>query len=415
MKNKILLFFLLIIASSSVSTMNAQLKVSENGNVGIHLNSSITPASMLAIGDSGAHNTSVYVLKNALNSSGIHYGLYSKTTNQTGNATLYAIYGTATGMAKSRIGVAGEVNAGTNSSFKTYGVFGSAGASGTTPKYNYGVYGLLKEAASGQSGSGAGIYGANESTLSLISGSYAGFFKGQTKVNGDFYATTVTQTSDARLKTNIKPINEDALYQIAALRPVEFNWQQVEKTFTDDTITIKEDFFSKDTDFDRKHYGFIAQDIQKLFPNLVKEDEEGYLSVNYIELIPLLVKTIQDQESRIDGLERTIETLTSQTTSRKASQKSDNDNIIAKAVLYQNTPNPFAQDTRIAYDLPIDTHDATLYIYDANGLQLESYPIRDLGTNSITISGGHLPAGMYLYSLIADGQIVDTKRMILTK
>lgn len=49
MKNKILLYFLLIIASSSVSTMNAQLKVSENGNVGIHLNSSITPASMLAI------------------------------------------------------------------------------------------------------------------------------------------------------------------------------------------------------------------------------------------------------------------------------------------------------------------------------------------------------------------------------
>ena len=84
-------------------------------------------------------------------------------------------------------------------------------------------------------------------------------------------------------------------------------------------------------------------------------------------------------------------------------------------MLYQNTPNPFNQTTKISYELPVDTKEAALYIYNMQGLQIEEYQIFTFGSGAITISGGHLDAGMYLYSLVADGQLIDTKQMILTK
>lgn len=58
---------------------------------------------------------------------------------------------------------------------------------------------------------------------------------------------------------------------------------------------------------------------------------------------------------------------------------------------------------------------AVLYIYDMNGHQIDSRAITERGNASLTIEGNSLDAGMYLYSLITDGTVVDTKRMILTK
>ena len=91
-------------------------------------------------------------------------------------------------------------------------------------------------------------------------------------------------------------------------------------------------------------------------------------------------------------------------------------NVISEqAVLYQNVPNPFAVDTKIAYQLPESTRNASLYIYNMNGLQVADYPISSFGEGLVIVSAGSLEAGMYLYSLVADGKVIDTKRMILTK
>jgi len=49
-----------------------------------------------------------------------------------------------------------------------------------------------------------------------------------------------------------------------------------------------------------------------------------------------------------------------------------------------------------------------------NGTQLKSIPLNQKGNGSITINGSELKAGMYMYTLITDRQVVDTKRMILT-
>ena len=54
-------------------------------------------------------------------------------------------------------------------------------------------------------------------------------------------------------------------------------------------------------------------------------------------------------------------------------------------------------------------------VYDMNGGEIAAYPLSSFGNGELTIDGGTFRAGMYLYALIADGQLIDTKQMILTK
>ncbi len=53
-------------------------------------------------------------------------------------------------------------------------------------------------------------------------------------------------------------------------------------------------------------------------------------------------------------------------------------------------------------------------VYNLNGLELSSYPIHDVGEGFIEINGSNFKAGMYLYSLLIDETLVDTKKMVLT-
>ena len=58
---------------------------------------------------------------------------------------------------------------------------------------------------------------------------------------------------------------------------------------------------------------------------------------------------------------------------------------------------------------------AMLNIYNMNGTQLKSIDIQQTGSGSITINGSEFGAGMYMYALIVDGNIIDTKNMVLTE
>ena len=55
------------------------------------------------------------------------------------------------------------------------------------------------------------------------------------------------------------------------------------------------------------HYGFIAQDVEKVYPELVKNSDLGYKTVNYIEIIPLLLSKMKDMQGEIDDLREQIE------------------------------------------------------------------------------------------------------------
>ena len=88
---------------------------------------------------------------------------------------------------------------------------------------------------------------------------------------------------------------------------------------------------------------------------------------------------------------------------------------LGAAKLYQNAPNPWSSETVIRYCLPQSVAKADIYIYDMQGAQLKCIPAQGRGESQVTLTARDLKAGMYLYALVADGALVDSKQMILTK
>lgn len=84
-------------------------------------------------------------------------------------------------------------------------------------------------------------------------------------------------------------------------------------------------------------------------------------------------------------------------------------------LLAQNIPNPFSEKTTIKAVLPDEVTHAEIVVYNLQGTAVASYPIDKRGMIAVEISGGKLVAGVYLYTLIADGRNIDTKKMILTR
>ena len=71
-------------------------------------------------------------------------------------------------------------------------------------------------------------------------------------------------------------------------------------------------------------------------------------------------------------------------------------------------------NTVIRYSIPNDVANAQVIIFDLQGTMLSQIPISPSDDN-VTLNGTEFPAGMYIYSLIADGKVVATKRMIVVK
>ena len=119
------------------------------------------------------------------------------------------------------------------------------------------------------------------------------------------------------------------------------------------------------------------------------------------------MKKDEEQKKEIETLRQQLEAYTG----------SINDQTISndKTLLYQNNPNPFSSGTEINLSLPETTTRATVIVYNLEGKELKSIPVQERGSTSVKIKGYELHAGMYLYALIIDGKVVDTKRMILTK
>lgn len=98
-------------------------------------------------------------------------------------------------------------------------------------------------------------------------------------------------TSDQRLKTNIKSFS--ALDIINKLKPVEFNWNGKAKELN----TEKDD---------RKNYGLIAQEIEQVLPELIHPIYKEYKSVDYIQLIPILIQAIKELQQEIYRISKSI-------------------------------------------------------------------------------------------------------------
>jgi hypothetical protein len=67
--------------------------------------------------------------------------------------------------------------------------------------------------------------------------------------------------------------------------------------------------FQTDTEVSDFQFGFIAQEIQEVFPDMVTRRDDGVLGIRYTELIPVLVQAIKEQQEEIDALTKRISDL----------------------------------------------------------------------------------------------------------
>lgn len=111
----------------------------------------------------------------------------------------------------------------------------------------------------------------------------SGIDRGSIIAIGDVYSGGNALTSDIKLKKNIAPI-EDSLNKILSLEGKTYEWKDETKT--------------------GKQYGLIAQDVEKIIPELVNQGETKYL--NYTGIIPVLIEAIKDQQQQINELKSMI-------------------------------------------------------------------------------------------------------------
>ncbi len=326
---------------------------------------------------------------------------------------------------------------GTNFGSGGFGVAGHGyyGAYGYSANGGYGVYGQGANGSygvEGYSNTTIGVYGATGN-----SSSYAGFFV------GSVYTTGTYQSSDEKLKQNIKDVST-AMNIINQLHPKIYQYRQ-------------------DGDYKLmnlpggEHYGLIAQDVEKILPNLVKDSKFDVMksvqskafadaknsneqsttplmtksgevidfkTLNYTELIPIIIKGMQEQQAVIDKQQNQINQQQQQIDQlkqlvEKVTGNSNTSSVYAgalsSAALLQNIPNPYKNSTTIQYNLPAKFSSAQIIVTDNAGKILKQVNVSGAGKGSVNINASSLAAGNYNYSLWIDGRLIETKQMILSR
>ena len=271
--------------------------------------------------------------------------------------------------------------------------------------------------------------------------------------------------SDIRLKTDIDSI-ENSLQLVKQLQGVYFKWDTTVLNpmglnyssgrqigfIAQNVQTVLPEIVATDSD----SLGLLSVDYSRFTPVLVeavkelaKQDSlQGLKTEADSVLIDSLKQGLSSANERIDNQDSIISSLQNQitmlaslindcchnngngngngnghnnsSTSENGNYKSmsittstnvelNNKNII---VLDQNAPNPFAEQTAIGYYLPDNISKAQIVFYDRSGKALKTVDLKEKGKGVLNVFANDLTSGLYTYSLIVDGQIVETKKMI---
>jgi hypothetical protein len=303
----------------------------------------------------------------------------------------YGVRGRALTPGNNNYGVYGYSRAGTNN----YGVWGKVETWGTI---NYGVYG---EANLGNCGSGA-CFDA------------AGYF------NGDlYYSGGLFNSSDSKLKTKIQPLF-DATSILSQLQV---------KTYEFDTVTYPALNLKSGL-----NYGLIAQDVEQILPSFVKSFRQPELldslgnsisasvdfkAISYESFIPLLIKGFQEQKNKIDSLLAVINS-TSIPKTNPGYYQDNNSNAIQRIelsnkrgiILNQNEPNPYTESTTIRFTIPEEVKEAKIIFTSIPGSVINTATINERGEGLLEVYSSELSKGLYNYTLICDGKIISTMKMV---
>jgi hypothetical protein len=134
-------------------------------------------------------------------------------------------------------------------------------------------------------------------TILNVGSTYSGGSTGEIRAAGEI---TAYYTSDERLKENVHIIS-NPIERLEQIRGVEFDW----------TDTYLKERGGEDEFYVRKHdVGVIAQEIEKVLPEVVATRENGYKAVKYEKIVPLLIECIKEQQKQINQILQELQDLT---------------------------------------------------------------------------------------------------------
>lgn len=300
----------------------------------------------------------------------------------------------------------------------------------------------------------------------LITQSHSGFIGNISTQHVRTYVNLAT-ASDKRLKKNIQE-DVKGLDFILELRPVSYQYDAQkmdnflrkesnadarkadtpeQKEYLEELLTGQENYQKALAEKSKIRYnGFLAQNVEKAakksdyeFSGLVQPtSSQDHYSLRYAEFVVPLVKAVQEQQAIIDNKQIQIENLQNQVADLEKkfeqlenlllSEVSGQNNpssatreLVQQQIkltapyLAENRPNPFIGQTIIPYFLPETIQQAQIQINNINGKVLKVETIQGTGHGQLVIDAKALPQGTYSYSLLVDGQLVETKRMVKIK
>jgi hypothetical protein len=305
----------------SANLVYSQLKIVSSGNVGIDTSN---PLSRFSIGDAGVANSKVYILGSGTSDQKgleVNQGISSESN-------IYAIISNVlSGSSTARVfGVRGSGYKSTAyTTGRSLGVYGQSG--NATSGYNYAVFGQLLG-----SNNGAAVFGATpDKGETSVNGMYAGYFRGKVfiedlvgikttsaaydlDVNGTIRCVSLIQSSDLSLKKEVKDLEKGSLDNLARLKGVKYKLKTPQELGLNTSPVLPSDTGDVSVPLNilspghyaKEYTGFIAQDVQQVFPDLVSKDAEGKLAIDYLGLIPVLVEAIKEQQAEIEALKKQV-------------------------------------------------------------------------------------------------------------
>jgi hypothetical protein len=194
---------------------------------------------------------------------------------------------------------------------------------------------------------------------------------------------------------------------------------------------------------ERTYVGVVAQDVAEVAPYMVNTvtltdtatgDSNDFLSYDGTALTYIIVNAFKELEQRVsahDQLAEQVEQLNQQVTllqqslaeccNSPAHRLNGEDSDLSPAVplrsfgeyvILNTDPNPFSDHTRISFSVPEGTAKAEILVTDPTGGLVNRFELRERGTGEVTLYGSSISSGMYVCSLVLDGRIAVSRRLI---
>ena len=267
---------------------------------------------------------------------------------------------------------------------------------------SYGVYGGLGESGFGY---GAAIYGTIYSTPKIFDNRYAGFFDGPVAITSGLYLKggthtyfwtqdldDVTPMGINSAETGPSISNQMSSLQLALYEDEDTSALTMQ---TNDLRGNIAQFTGKDL-ASNVHYGLSAEQLEKVFPNLVVDDGQGNKFINYIEMVPLLVQAINELSAEVTILRQELGVQDPTKPALKAKGKEEDAD-------------------HVTLTIPDDALRTAIRIYDMSGKLVCSKDVEEKGRVRLSDYTKRLPIGTYTYSLLVDGKVQATRKMMVVE